>query len=78
MILITTRDGKLVQDGEFIKSELFQPSQKYDDGDLSVEASTKNIHGMPLAYLTGLDEFPNINFIGNYNINNIIFEYRRY
>ena len=46
MILITTRDGKLVQDGEFIKSELFQPSQKYDDGDLSVEASTKNIHAV--------------------------------
>ncbi len=28
-------------------------------------SSTKNIHGMPLAYLTGLDEFPNINFITN-------------
>ena len=46
MILITTKDGELVQDGKSIKSELFQPSKKYENGDLSLEASTKNIHAV--------------------------------
>ena len=45
-ILITTRDGKLVQSGEFIKSELFQPLQKFEGGNLSTEATTKNIHAV--------------------------------
>ena len=45
-ILITTRDGKLVQSGEFIKSELFQPLQKFEGGNLSIEATTKNIHAV--------------------------------
>ena len=45
-ILITTRDGKLVQSGEFIKSELFQPLQKFEGGNLSTEAATKNIHAV--------------------------------
>ena len=43
---ITTRDGKLVQSGEFIKSELFQPLQKFEGGNLSIEATTKNIHAV--------------------------------
>ena len=46
MILITSTDGKLVQSGEFITSELFQPLQKFEGGDLSIEASTKNIHAV--------------------------------
>ena len=44
MILISTKQGKLFQDGESIKSELFQPSKKFEIGDLSIEASSTNIH----------------------------------
>ena len=44
MIIISTKQGKLFQDGEFIKSELFQPANKFQVGDLSIEASPQNIH----------------------------------
>ena len=46
MILITTKNGELVRDGEIIKSESFQPSQKFVDGDLSIEASVENIQAI--------------------------------
>lgn len=37
-------------------------------------SSTKNIHGMPLAYLTGLDDFLNIDFIRNkLNFENLLY-----
>ena len=43
MIFITTKQGKLFKDGELINSELFQPSKKFELGDLSIEASLVNI-----------------------------------
>lgn len=46
MILITSRNGKLIQDGELLKPKLFQPSQKYEDGDLSTLASLENIQSV--------------------------------
>jgi|TARA_R100000353_G_scaffold41084_2_gene32521 hypothetical protein len=40
---ITSKNGKLVVNGEFVKPKLFQPTEPYDDGDLSTEASHENI-----------------------------------
>ena len=40
---ITSKNGKLVVNGEFVKPKLFQPTEPYDDGDLSTEASYENI-----------------------------------
>ena len=40
---ITSKNGKLVVNGEFVKPNLFQPTEPYDDGDLSTEASYENI-----------------------------------
>ena len=49
MTLISTKQGKLFKDGELIKSasfQLFQPSGKFETGDLSIEASPKNIYSV--------------------------------
>ena len=40
---ITSKNGKLVVNGEFVKPDLFQPTKPYEEGDLSTEYLHENI-----------------------------------